>query len=108
MKPITPQEAGVKKIDGIDPLMIQAINELIVEKLQGKYAIILQIKIVERYLRLKNIEDIGENRRKLVDDRHQLDFEPIFEKAGWKVTYDKPGFNESYSASFKFESKYRR
>jgi len=38
-------------------------------------------------------------------DNHWLDVEPIFEDCGWKVEYDKPGFNENYPATFKFTPK---
>lgn len=29
----------------------------------------------------------------------------VYEKAGWKVSYDKPGYNESYDPYFKFTAK---
>ena len=31
------------------------------------------------------------------------DFEPIYEKAGWKVSYDGPGYNESYDGYYIFK-----
>jgi hypothetical protein len=34
-----------------------------------------------------------------------MDFEPFYEKAGWKVVYDKPGYCESYAANFTFTRK---
>lgn len=34
-----------------------------------------------------------------------LDVESLFENEGWKVNYDKPGYCESYEASFKFTRK---
>ena len=34
-----------------------------------------------------------------------LDIEPLYEDIGWKVTYDKPGFNETYEATFTFDKK---
>jgi hypothetical protein len=36
-------------------------------------------------------------------DKHWLDFESIFRKAGWKVKYTKPGYNESFPAYWTFE-----
>jgi hypothetical protein len=38
-------------------------------------------------------------------DNHWLDVEEIFEKNGWSVSYDKPGYCESYDASFEFTAK---
>jgi hypothetical protein len=34
-----------------------------------------------------------------------LNFEAIYEEAGWKVVYDKPGYNETYDANFTFTKK---
>jgi len=34
-----------------------------------------------------------------------LDVEPIYREVGWNVEYDKPGYNETYEASFKFTRK---
>lgn len=34
-----------------------------------------------------------------------LDFEVVYEEAGWDVVYDKPGYNESYGANFTFKAK---
>ncbi|MDG1949717.1 MAG: hypothetical protein P8J32_02740 [bacterium] len=43
-------------------------------------------------------------RRKVFDEK-RLDIEPAFEKDGWKVVYDKPGYNESGNAYFVFSKK---
>ena len=34
-----------------------------------------------------------------------LDIEDIFRAVGWRVDYDKPGYNEDYAASFTFTKK---
>lgn len=34
--------------------------------------------------------------------QHWLNFEGAYRRAGWKVEFDKPGYNESYPATFKF------
>lgn len=31
-----------------------------------------------------------------------LDVEPIYEREGWRVVYDKPAYNEDYDATFTF------
>jgi hypothetical protein len=43
--------------------------------------------------------------RQQVFDNNWLDVEDIFRKAGWKVNYEKPAYNESYPASFKFQQQ---
>jgi hypothetical protein len=37
-----------------------------------------------------------------VFSKHYLDFEDVYRKQGWKVYFDRPGFNESYTATFTF------
>lgn len=37
-------------------------------------------------------------------DREHLDVEDVYRAAGWEVTYDKPGYNETYDATFTFRS----
>lgn len=43
--------------------------------------------------------------RSMLFDRHYLDIEPIYEKVGWKVYYDKPAYNETYEPNFTFKKK---
>lgn len=38
-------------------------------------------------------------------DQGWMDFEPIYEAQGWKVQYDKPGWDETYDAFFEFKEK---
>lgn len=104
MKPINPSEAEGKKLSSIEPEIIQAVNELIVENLKSGTADILQDEILERYFKIKGTKNTAASRGKLFD-ANQLDFEPIFRKAGWAVEYDKPGYCETYPASFKFKKK---
>jgi len=40
-----------------------------------------------------------------IDKNNWLDVGKIYENAGWKVEYDRPGFNESYEATFSFTAK---
>ena len=38
-----------------------------------------------------------------------MDIEPVFEQAGWKVDFDRPGYNEGpYDAYFQFTKKKKR
>jgi hypothetical protein len=34
-----------------------------------------------------------------------MDVEPVYRKAGWKVDYDRPGYNESYEAHYTFTER---
>lgn len=97
-KPITPKEVVSLKKTLIPDAVIESFNELIAENFLGDYSSFKQKDVVARMV-AKGLKtaDIYKN--------GWLDIEDIFEKAGWKVDYDKPGYNESYDASFSFSKK---
>jgi hypothetical protein len=101
-KPISPREAKSKKISTIPSEVFEAFNELIVEKLSHGTAVLKQSDVVERICSKLKVskDDIYEN--------SWLDVEPMFMKQGWDVEYDKPAYNETYEATFKFSSKAKR
>lgn len=103
-KPITPNQAKKKHITTIPDEIIETVNELLVKDSPHGEIIIRQddlMKLVLPKLRQKN-ETIT---RGEVFDNNWFDFEPIFRKAGWKVKYDKPAYNESYEAYWAFSKK---
>lgn len=105
VKPITPQEASAKFVDLLPDFVIEAFNELISERIgTGRRCKILQDETIDRIL--KKAEETGVDLgRQTIFDRHYLDIEKAYESAGWKVSYDKPGYNESYEAFFEFSHK---
>lgn len=95
MKPIRPEEVLERQGEQIPPEVIKAFNDLIIQKfIEGK-AIISQKEVLD-LLQFRGF-DIGD-----IFTKRFLHVEQIFRKAGWKVEYDKPGYNESYEASFTF------
>ena len=99
MKPIKPSEVQGKKDSSIPPEIIEAFNELIVENWNGSSAAFKQKDAVGR-IRMKldmSSEDLFKN--------NYLDIEPLFRKAGWKVEFDKAGFNETYDSFFVFSTR---
>lgn len=98
VEPITPDEITKKVPDAV----IEVFNELIAERWTGSEARLLQDEIVTRLMARMDVE------RGVVFAKGWLDIEPIFERVGWSVEYDKPGYNESYAASFKFSKKRKR
>ena len=104
VKPFTPAQARATKLGNIPPKMIEAVNQLIAENLQGDQgkvrAVVKQRDIVARYKQLSGVASDQE-----VYDSGWLDFEPIFRDAGWKVSYDKPAYCEDYPATFTFTEK---
>lgn len=108
--PIKPSEINKLKIETIPDEMIKAVNSLILKKWNGTSAIIKQDDIVNEYLdNLKISEhpdeiDIRLERGK-VFEYNWLDFEDIYRNAGWRVKFDKPGYNETYEPFFVFSKK---
>lgn len=95
VKPISPQEVAETKLAVIPNEVIQVVNALIAESFVNGRATVLQKDIVEGLL-------AAGLKRNEIFKRHWLDFEAIYQDAGWKVEYDKPAYNESYDAYFKF------
>lgn len=98
--PISPQEAA-KSVKAVIPeCIIAATNKLLVKNLNGKSAKILQDEIVKEVCADKDDPDAF---REQIFANKWLDIEETYRKVGWKVTYDKPAYYETYSAYFIFE-----
>ena len=95
-KPITPDEADKLKVLVFPSAVIEAWNELIIKSWNGRQAVVMQ----DDALRL--IVDRMKCSRERVFDQRWLDIEQVYREAGWTIEYDKPGYNETYAASFKF------
>jgi hypothetical protein len=98
-KPLTPKEAQAKKNNLFPEKVIDAFNELIAENLQGKTSTFSQKDVVARICSKLDVT------KDEVFKKHWLDVESTFESQGWKVDYDRPGFNETYEATFTFTAK---
>ncbi len=100
-QPIRPDEVSGKHQSTIPNIVIETFNEMIVKNFSGGGARIIQDDILA-VLASKGLSsaDIFNNR--------WLDVEDLYRKNGWRVEYDKPGFNEFYSANFTFTKKRKR
>ena len=96
-RPITPEEVRAMRIDFIPSVIFETINTMICEKFDGKSATLKQEDIL---LRVCN-ESSGLTRQEIFN-KHYLDIESFYREQGWKVEYDKPGYNETYPATFTF------
>lgn len=96
-KPISPSDVEKLKHKTMPPAVIDIFNDLIASSYLNGVAFVRQGDVVKKILysipgvEVKDIWDNG-----------WLNVEDLFRKAGWAVEYDKPGFNESYEATFKF------
>lgn len=108
MKPISPNEVPEVHAASIPDEVIEAFNELICENWSPttKQASFTQKSVMSRILDKFDLK-IGERSAKSTElyAKHQLDVEHLFRAEGWKVSYDKPAYNETYDASFKFSAK---
>jgi hypothetical protein len=100
MEAMTPKEIVELKMSRIPPKVFEAFNEAIADKLSEGYATVKQDDVVSRIL--SKIDNVT---RDQIFDNHWLDVEPFYRKKGWKVSYDKPGYNESYGAYWEFSKK---
>lgn len=94
IKPISPSE--VKK--HIPDFVIKSINELIQENLSstGKKS---SFTLKELKTRIK-----FNNQEKLVEDSW-LEFESLYENAGWSIFYFSPDFGDSFDSYYEFYVK---
>ena len=97
-QPITPAEVAQLFVETIPDEVIQAFNECITENWNGSSneATITQRDVVSKICNLMGIDKSDFNYK-------WLNIEPLFMQSGWQVEYDKPGFNESYEATFCFK-----
>ncbi len=101
-KPIKPNEVG--DLINFPDEVINGFNTLIAKNWNGKRSTFKQNDVVIEIL--SNFEKSG----KIIDRNqlfafHYLDVEGIYRSEGWVVEYDKPAYNETYEASFKFSKK---
>lgn len=95
--PIKPSE--VDKRDVIPQTVFEIFNVLITTAWDGTQAIVRQDDAADRISK-----DLGIPRAD-VFKFHYLDVEEAYRKVGWAVEYDKPGFNETYPATYTFRRK---
>jgi hypothetical protein len=96
VKPIRPIDLAEQLSKTVPDGVVEAWNEIIAEKFLGGVSTFTVNELTSR---------ICENMMcdtQTVLKKGWLNLEPLFEKAGWSVEYDKPGFDESYAAKFIF------
>jgi hypothetical protein len=102
VKAITPDEALKSKFENHVPdEVLEAANECIAKNLNS-YGIskFTQTDLVD--LILEKMPEMNQDR---IFKEKWLDLEPFYRAAGWKVVYDKPGWNETGAATFEFSKK---
>lgn len=95
VKPITPAEVAEAKKVFIPDDVFEVFNEEIAKSYSNGRAVVMQDKVVSA------LHKRGHLSRDLFENNY-LDIEDVYRKAGWHVEYDKPAYNEVYSAKFIF------
>lgn len=98
--PITPSQVVQLKRESIPSEVIEAFNEMIATSWNGYEAHFTQRDVISM-IQNKGLRLSGQE----LCEKGFLDVEDLFRKVGWKVEYDKPGYNEDYDASFSFQKK---
>lgn len=101
---LTPKQATDLKMSRIPEKVFEAFNEAIADKLSEGYAQVKQDDVITRILAKMSNESEKITRQKVFDNGW-LDVESFYRKKGWKVSYDQPGYNESYGAYWDFTAK---
>lgn len=104
---IKPENIVSEKKKHIPAEVEKAVDFLIGQKWNGKSATFKQDELIQKIVEFSGIDfpsaESKQNYRNRLFETHALDFEDVYRAAGWSVVYDKPAYNESYSAFFKFE-----
>ncbi len=98
--PFAPQEARESNACSIPVVIINAVNKLLAENIgMGRTVTLKQDDILEAAGAGKDNNQF----RQQIFDRGWLNLENVYSKYGWKVTYDKPAYCETYPATFTFK-----
>lgn len=98
--PIRPEDIPEAKIKYIPEEVFTVFNEEIAKGFNDNSATVKQNKVLE----VLTSEQFGFDRAQVFANGW-LNVEDAYRAAGWKVHYDKPGYNESYDAYFVFTRK---
>ena len=102
-RPLTPKEASEEKLSIIPSFVFDVFNAFLSTRSEQSSIRIGQNEVVQMLVTLKPGLDRNE-----VFDKGWLDIESAYRKAGWNVEFDKPGYCETYEASWEFTRKGKR
>ena len=94
--PIRPEEVDSAKLEKFPGEVIESFNVLLVQKAGGDEIHVFEEEVVAL------MEEKGLDRGEIYKNGW-LNIEGLYKQFGWKVTYDKPGYNETYRPSFTFK-----
>ncbi|MBY3432748.1 hypothetical protein HFN89_00980 [Rhizobium laguerreae] len=98
-QPIRPEDIAEAKIATIPATVIEAFNKLIALKYSAGSSTVRQKEVIAEITGTTSLTE-GE-----IFDKGYLNVEEIFRGAGWKVSYVKPDYTESFAAYFEFRKR---
>lgn len=99
IKAIAPIDIPATKASAFPDAVIETWNNRIALNYCGGRAYVMQDDIISDLCAATGVS------RDAVFANKWLDVEDIYREQGWSVVYDKPGYCESYAASFTFTPK---
>jgi len=100
-KPISTEAILLIKKELIPGFVFDVVNNLIAKNWNGARSVIKQKYIVADIIKYCEDNSITLSESGVYENKY-LNFEELYRQQGWKVEYDKPGYNETYDASFTF------
>ena len=100
-KPISPEEISDNKEKYIHQTVIKTVNKILKERYNEGSTVNIKIGEITKPFFTAHPEI---DREKAFDSK-MFDIEDAYRKFGWNVTYDNPGYNESYEGFYKFKKK---
>jgi CO/xanthine dehydrogenase Mo-binding subunit len=97
--PFSPEEMISKKYNGTPQEVYEVFNNLIIKNWNGYSATISQnmaVNEIAEKLKMDTSEIFNNN---------WMNIEEAYRNKGWRVDYNKPGYNEAYEATFYFRKK---
>jgi hypothetical protein len=99
VQPLRPDEVVAAKVRLLPDPILEVWNEAIARNMSDGSSTVLQNEVVAALCSKMDCT------RQHVFKQGWLEIEAIYREAGWKVTYDKPGYCETYEAFFVFTPK---
>lgn len=102
--PIKPSEVSKKKAESLPGEVLEAFNEMIAKYWNGTSSKFKQKEAIELILSKMNVskETADKFNAKDLFKNKMLDVEDVYRDHGWNVSYDGPGYCETYDATFEF------
>jgi hypothetical protein len=97
--PMRPTDLGFVQASIVPQEVFDVFNEEIASRWSGSSAVVKQDYVVSTILERLEWDP---NDRRAVFDNGYLNIEEAYRAAGWNVVYDKPAYNETYTANWTF------